>query len=104
MPYQGKPSRYARLGSGAYAVYVIPDQQGAPLYIGATARLRQRLYEHAQGRAWWNKADLDAITVEWFDNAHAAAQRERELIREHTPAHNRRGVDLPAMTYPDRKH
>ena len=67
-------------------VYRFLDSQGAPLYIGCTYDLANRLTQHAQQREWF--AEVAHIEADIYPDRASALAAERAAIKQHNPPHN----------------
>lgn len=72
-------------------VYIFLDKQNEkfiPLYVGKTARLKERFKQHSE-KDWFKHAKKLAVEVHFDD--HEAGARETELIKVLTPLFNKQG-------------
>lgn len=64
-------------------VYILTNKHKTVLYIGVTARLGTRLWEHEQHiftKSFTAKYNVEyLIYYEWYDNIKSAIDREKEL-------------------------
>ncbi len=63
-------------------VYILSSRRDGTFYIGVTANLSLRVWQHKQGRgsAFARKYGLTRLDYyEWFDSIEAASQRESSL-------------------------
>jgi hypothetical protein len=78
------------------ALYRMFDSDGALLYIGASMRLPDRMYQHSLDKPWWR--EVNTIRVEHFDSRDEAFAAEALAITAENPKHNI--VRVPsALTY-----
>lgn len=68
-------------------VYIARDASGQVLYVGSSGDISSRLLSHKVASVWWD----EAATIERIatDSRHMAYHRERQLIKELDPPHNR---------------
>lgn len=76
-------NRHPRVRTGLYRIY---DIAGVLLYVGISGDPAFRQSQHAADKPWWH--EVDAMTVEWFNNREAAAGREGAAIRREKPKYN----------------
>ena len=72
-------------------VYIFLDKQNEkfiPLYVGKTARLKERFKQHSE-KDWFKHVKKLAVEVHFDD--HEAGARETELIKVLTPLFNKQG-------------
>lgn len=69
------------------AVYIAHDSGGRIIYVGITGSLAARFAAHKKADLWWSCAA--SIEVEMWPDRPAAAERERTLIEQLDPPHNR---------------
>jgi len=62
-----------------YVVYILKSTKDRKRYIGVTADLKRRLFEHGQGlvKSTKNRRPLEVIHKEEFESKSAALQREK---------------------------
>jgi hypothetical protein len=70
-------------------IYVLRDEIGAPLYVGCTSTLKQRISNLKSTKTWW--AEVATIAGYGVDRI-TAPRVEHLLIRELQPKHNKQGV------------
>lgn len=75
-------------------VYRCFDSAGTLLYVGCTNALGRRLAEHQRRSRWFG--EVSTITVE--NHGTAAAQVERDAIRDERPQHNIANATVPTPT------
>ncbi|MEV6212920.1 GIY-YIG nuclease family protein [Kitasatospora sp. NPDC051914] len=84
--------RWDRLNSKQTALYRLFDEDGVLLYVGITADLKKRFYNHRCGngktppKAWWPQVAEQRI--EWFDDRSEAEDAESFAIVAEHPLHN----------------
>lgn len=76
---------YSDMVNRRTCVYRAYDAAGTLLYVGISMSLEGRLTKHRR-TAWW--ADVEEITVQWFDGREPAKAAERAAIRDEKPLHN----------------
>ena len=71
-----------------HTVYVHLDAAGGVLYVGCTMNLRERTHGHRSAAYWW--PSVATVKVDSTQpNYYAGIARERELIAQYEPPHNR---------------
>lgn len=81
-----------------HIVYVMRGRDGAPLYIGSTSNLTNRVRQHRNAAPWF--ADVALVEVEsQHDSKPTACLREAELIDTLHPLHNRKSGNRRLWTY-----
>lgn len=81
--FRSPPGRKALPTHTDGAVYVILDATSAPLYVGMSTRLRNRIHSH-ESRPWFNQVQA----IAWIEVGDLAAELEEMLIRRLRPPHN----------------
>lgn len=71
---------------GWYFVYRILGQGGEVLYVGATANLNLRMYQHSRSPVWESVGD---VSYTFLEGELEAAKLEQSLILKYAPLHNR---------------
>lgn len=71
----------------SYSVYTFLNSDGDVLYVGCARDLRQRTQSHRQTKRWWPQ--VADIQFEEVLGRREARVRERELIAELEPKHNK---------------
>jgi len=71
-------------------VYRLYDAQGALLYVGMAIRVKERLQAHKR-LEWWPQ--VARVEEETFPDRMQACRRERDLILDERPLHNKRPYD-----------
>jgi hypothetical protein len=77
-------------------LYLHLDSDGVPLYVGVTAKVKERTYEHLRSSPWRDRIDRVLYAPAGFDRK-AAERLEREVILTLLPQHNR-AVPVKAVT------
>lgn len=67
------------------AVYIMRDNDDTVIYVGISVQPLSRLTHHERS-AWFTQ--VATIRLEHFSSHQDALNRERDLIRQHTPTHN----------------
>ncbi|HEY0899248.1 MAG TPA: GIY-YIG nuclease family protein [Sphingobacteriaceae bacterium] len=73
------------MNDGGY-VYIVSNQYRTVLYIGVTSDIRQRIYEHKEGKGskFTSKYKChDLIYYEWIPDISFAIEREKQLKNWH---------------------
>lgn len=80
-------------------------QQGQWMYVGVSSRGLSRMarHEHVTPRDWTDEDEL-RIWYDDHDDMGALCEKEKNLIREMNPAHNRAGLSTPAVREREIKH
>jgi putative endonuclease len=63
-------------------VYILSNRRNGTLYVGVTANLSMRVWQHKQGRGglFTRQYGLTRLVYyEWFDDVEAAIQRESNI-------------------------
>lgn len=80
------------------ALYRHFSADGTLLYIGVSARIPQRIKEHAKHSFWWK--DVTRIEIEHFDDRKSVLEAERLAIINEKPLHNSYHNNLPVIAEP----
>lgn len=81
MPFADKTTKEKKT-----AVYRHFSNNGTLLYVGVSASVMSRLFDHRDGAHWYD--DVTRVDLEWFPNRKAALAAERKAIKEEFPAYN----------------
>jgi len=68
------------------ALYRLFDASGTLLYVGITNNPKKRFMTHRSEKPWW--AQVDKISIEWFESRHKASKAETRAIATEGPRHN----------------
>lgn len=89
----------SRLADDRHTVYRFYSADEKLLYVGATSKGTDRLKSHYYGTGWWD--EVAYAYFEHFPTKATALERERALIEECQPAHNKvYRFDEPAHSRP----
>lgn len=81
----------SEVGIDTKGVYVIHNQQGEPVYIGQTKRLRGRLQEHFKRQSYpylYRRHDFYSLTFYAIEGSEQREEFEAHLIKQFKPKYN----------------
>lgn len=81
------PESWLTVEGRPFAVYTFYDVENAPLYIGLSMSMSNRLRSHMYTQPWWS--DVESIGLQFYAGYEDAVDAERREILEHLPKYNR---------------